>query len=1168
MNKLYIKRVNAHRLPGMPHGLRLNQELARHINIITGPNGSGKSSLALAMSQTLQQKGQPGTQVTMDAQQDDNRWLLSVDGNFASALQNDISAQFEALTNPLDHRRFVLALDQIIKEDDRDLGAEIRRELSGGYDISGAKQKLGYGFNTPTRRGVFKDIQTAERKVSEVQQAQDQLHRQTATIDDKERERKEHQARIDNVRFYTNEHERRALIRQFEQDERALAAFHPGMARLREDDLENYRDAMQKRDAAQQELIQIERKSTELKEQRKALNLPHEIDRNALSSGLNHVLENARELSRKSSDLKQSFAGKSKELQSAAEALGLSPELPEGGGLPAGWEVEYEQALDNYYSQLGPHQVNKERLAAFSETPEEAKTSIEEGDRLRQGRSLLVQWMQTAASGGAAVNPQKQAPTIWIIAGLILALVAAAGAFFTNEPLATLVPALLGAAVLIIALLASHKSNATPSGAGGDLVSMYQRLGLPTPSDWSPEGVAQIIENLNNELVKFTLAEANAQERAKLQKSIDETEKNLEAIRQKFRAALASIGLQSKGENSTPAAMALVIRHAMNWYRLREELHGIEAQQTEVNASIAKLVDTFNQLVTPLGQPSVAEISGVSTASDALLKRLEQHHGLTGELTGLASARQREEERMNLEQKRINDVFERLGLTSGDERVLEDMHSRLPDYRELAAEHTLRKRQLDAFNAQLEQVAPSLKEELAAMTDDDLAGRMDSVEADRAEVERLSNEIADLRAKARQQSEGNDLETAINERERQLEGLELAFEEFLNQSIGEIVVDEIMQQSRQSNDSQVFSKAEELFGVITRHRWALLVPDADNAPFRARDTASGVVHTLDELSTGTRIQLLLAVRLAYIERIEGDLKLPLFVDELLANSDDERANAIIESLIEIARTGRQVFYFTAQKDEVAKWKTRLAAMPEISSTLLELVSGQSQPLDPAELPSQQPSTGVPAPEGDDHRRYGARLGVPSFDPLSMEASAVHLWYLVSDVNQLHALLRAGIVSCGQLMELREHPVADFSGDWNAFHQSFRKRVDLVRRMIELYRRGRARIITRDDLERSQSITSIFLNRTAELLAAHGGNPALLLADLKAGKLARFRSDNADQLEDWLSEQGLLGDPNDQLSADALQSQARIEGAKLQLDPTTVDWVVAWICRDAQSGSVG
>lgn len=1159
---LYIKRVNAHRLPGMPQGLRLNQELARHINIITGPNGSGKSSLARAISLTLQQKGQQGTQVTMDAQQDDNRWLLSVDGNFASALQNDISAQFEALSNPLDHRRFVLALDQIIKEDDSDLGAEIRRELSGGYDISGAKQNLGYGFNTPTRRGVFKDIQTAERKVSEVQQAQDQLHRQTATIDDKERERKEHQARIDNVRFYTNEHERRALINQIEQDERDLAAFHPGMARLREDDLEIYRKATEERKGALQKLTQIDQKSTELKDQLKALNLPDEIDRNALSSGLNHALENARELSRKSSDLKQSHAGKSKELQSAAEALGLSPERSEGGGLPAGWEAEYEQALNNYYSQLGPHQVNKERLAEMGETPAAGDAAVEEGNRLRQGRSLLVQWMQTAASGGAAVSPQKQAPTIWIVAGLILALVAAAGAFFTEEPLATLVPALLGAAVLIIALLASRKSDATTSGAGGDLVSIYQRLGLPTPSDWSPEGVAQIVENLNNELVKFTLAEAHAQERAKLQKSIDETEKNLEAIRQKFRAALASLGLQPKGENSTPAAMALMIRHAMNWYRLREELHGIEAQQTEVNASIANLVDSFNQLVTPLGQPSVAEISGVSTASDALLKRLEQHHGLTGELTGLASARQREKERLENEQKRINDVFERLGLTLDDERVLEDMHSRLPDYRKFAEEHTLRKRQLDAFNSQLEQVAPSLREELANMTDDDLAGRMDSVESDRAEVERLRNEIADLYAKARQQSEGNDLETAINERERQLEKLESAFEEYLHQSIGEIVVDEIIQQSRESNDSQVFSKAEELFGVITRHRWALLVPDADNAPFRARDTASGVVHTLDQLSTGTRIQLLLAVRLAYIERIEGELKLPLFVDELLANSDDERANAIIESLIEIARTGRQVFYFTAQKDEVAKWQSRLAEMSEISSTLLQLVSGQSQPLDPAELPAQQPPTTVPVPEGDDHRRYGSRIGVPPFDPLTMEASAVHLWYLVSDVNQLHALLTAGIVTSGQLAELREHPVADFPGDWDDFHQSFRKRVDLVRRVIELYRRGRSRSITRDDLEQSKAITPAFFDRTADLLAAHGGNPAALLADLRAGKLARFRSDNADQLEDWLSEQGLLGDPADQLSADVLQSQARIEGAKLQLDPTTVDWVVEWVCGDA------
>jgi uncharacterized protein YhaN len=74
------------------------------------------------------------------------------------------------------------------------------------------------------------------------------------------------------------------------------------------------------------------------------------------------------------------------------------------------------------------------------------------------------------------------------------------------------------------------------------------------------------------------------------------------------------------------------------------------------------------------------------------------------------------------------------------------------------------------------------------------------------------------------------------------------------------------------------------------------------------------------LSTGTKIQLMMAVRLAFIEESEQGVMLPILADELLANSDDERSAAMIGALCEISRAGRQVFYFTAQEDEVQRWE--------------------------------------------------------------------------------------------------------------------------------------------------------------------------------------------------------------------------------------------------------
>ena len=66
------------------------------------------------------------------------------------------------------------------------------------------------------------------------------------------------------------------------------------------------------------------------------------------------------------------------------------------------------------------------------------------------------------------------------------------------------------------------------------------------------------------------------------------------------------------------------------------------------------------------------------------------------------------------------------------------------------------------------------------------------------------------------------------------------------------------------------------------------------------------------------MQLLLSVRLAFVENQETGPKLPLIFDEALAMSDDDRASRIAQAVVQICKTGRQVFYFTAQQDEVDK----------------------------------------------------------------------------------------------------------------------------------------------------------------------------------------------------------------------------------------------------------
>ena len=110
--------------------------------------------------------------------------------------------------------------------------------------------------------------------------------------------------------------------------------------------------------------------------------------------------------------------------------------------------------------------------------------------------------------------------------------------------------------------------------------------------------------------------------------------------------------------------------------------------------------------------------------------------------------------------------------------------------------------------------------------------------------------------------------------------------------------------------------------VITYDRYQLDVRTVDEVPtFFVKDSQDELEKELDVLSAGERVQVLLAVRLGFLRCSENDsMQLPLILDEVLGTTDDIRAETIIDTIFELVSHGRQVFYLTARKNEVGKWK--------------------------------------------------------------------------------------------------------------------------------------------------------------------------------------------------------------------------------------------------------
>jgi uncharacterized protein YhaN len=107
--------------------------------------------------------------------------------------------------------------------------------------------------------------------------------------------------------------------------------------------------------------------------------------------------------------------------------------------------------------------------------------------------------------------------------------------------------------------------------------------------------------------------------------------------------------------------------------------------------------------------------------------------------------------------------------------------------------------------------------------------------------------------------------------------------------------------------------ASSLFARLTGGRYRSLKAPLGEKRLLVIDE-QGKTFPLQSLSRGTREQLLLAVRLAVVRELaRRGTSLPLILDDVIVNFDDERAGAAIDLLVELAAAGQQVIFFTCHQ---------------------------------------------------------------------------------------------------------------------------------------------------------------------------------------------------------------------------------------------------------------
>jgi uncharacterized protein YhaN len=199
---------------------------------------------------------------------------------------------------------------------------------------------------------------------------------------------------------------------------------------------------------------------------------------------------------------------------------------------------------------------------------------------------------------------------------------------------------------------------------------------------------------------------------------------------------------------------------------------------------------------------------------------------------------------------------------------------------------------------------------------DELPPRMDGLKNEIKGLEQDAEETRKRlweRKQAFDKLDGSRAEAAAfaESAESQLAELDPLWNEYVRIELARRLLSRSIDEFRRRNESAVLELSSSYFAKLTlSHYTGLSIDFEDNEPFIEANTDAGEKRRVTEMSDGTRDQLFLALRLAFLKQhLESSEPLPLVMDDILVHFDDRRTEATLEILHQFA-SQTQIIYFT------------------------------------------------------------------------------------------------------------------------------------------------------------------------------------------------------------------------------------------------------------------
>jgi uncharacterized protein YhaN len=358
--------------------------------------------------------------------------------------------------------------------------------------------------------------------------------------------------------------------------------------------------------------------------------------------------------------------------------------------------------------------------------------------------------------------------------------------------------------------------------------------------------------------------------------------------------------------------------------------------------------------------------------------------------------------------------------------------------------------------------------------------------------------------------------------------LDNAVDEVLNNLVSEFIIEKIEKQYETNNQPEVMQEAVLLFAKFTNNQYYLKITKTNNSPtFGVLDNNSQKYFSLNELSDGTRVQLFLAVRLAFIKSIEKNrVRLPIFFDETLSNTDAGRFKEIAETLFIIAKEDkRQIFYLTSDINDVSKFNRIAENFDDDLMGIVDLAEVKNEASYKDNL-SQIVTKKIIKPDNYTAAEYASKIKVPEFNPY-LDVNEFHLFYILNDdLNTLYKLLsKFGVNKLGACKYLFE---TNFKMCKQIIAEDKFNLIKLRMLLIKLYQeewlKGRPKTLTDHSILNKFKLNPKYLEALRSILIENNDKTDVFLAILNSNRdsrLKRFKTSKKQEIIDFLYDNGYI-----------------------------------------------